>query len=430
MDAIIVGAGAAGLAAAAALDRAGADFVVLEARARVGGRVWTLRHDATPLAIELGAEFVHGAAQRTERLAAAAGHVVADIAGDDFRARDGRFTPLDDFFPRVGKVLRLLDAEREPDRSFGEFLRARRGGKRLARERTLARSFVQGFHAADIERIGERSLARTPNPGDDASAARHGRLVAGYGPLLAHVAAGVADRIRFGSVVERIVWRPGSVTVHAARETLEARATIVTVPLPLLQARALAIEPEPPALRRALDGLIMGSVVRVTFVFRERFWEGDFVPAAAAGATGRRIALDRLGFLHTPHAPFNIWWTAHPLRAPLITGWAGGPAARRLAAAGDVEGAAIRTLARALGVTPRRLENRIDATFTHDWDADPFSRGAYAYAAVGGESAAAALARPVRRTLYLAGEATSARDGGTVEGALESGERAARQVVR
>jgi monoamine oxidase len=96
----------------------------------------------------------------------------------------------------------------------------------------------------------------------------------------------------------------------------------------------------------------------------------------------------------------------------------------------DVEGSAIAELARQLGLTRRRLASMVVATFHHDWSADPFSRGAYSYALVGGAGAATRLSRTVQGTLHFAGEATAGADSGTVEGALKSGQRAARQVLR
>jgi monoamine oxidase len=76
-----------------------------------------------------------------------------------------------------------------------------------------------------------------------------------------------------------------------------------------------------------------------------------------------------------------------------------------------------------------RLARLVVASWRHDWSRDPFARGAYAYVLAGGGDPGAELARPVARTLFFAGEAT-ADDAGTVEGAIASGERAARQVRR
>jgi monoamine oxidase len=423
-DVIVIGAGAAGLAAASALRAAGREVTVLEARQRPGGRCWSVTHEAAPLPLELGAEFVHGDARLTERAAQLAGVVISDVAGDQWEARNGRLRRQNGFWERVGRVMSRLP-ESGDDIAFGEFLRRRPGGRSLAHDRVLARSFVQGFHAADLERISVCALATGGHPGEDESAARHGRTVGGYGAVLAPILEAVSDVIRYGEVVRGIEWRRGRVTVRTTANTHVARAAVITLPLGVLQAGDVMIDPMPPSIARALGGLAMGSVARVTLLFDERFWEGDVIAGVPEGAN-----LSSLSFLHTPHARFNIWWTLYPLRAPVIVGWSGGPPAAALHAEGGVEERALAELAAQLGIARRRLERRLVASFHHDWDGDPFSRGAYSYAVVGGAGASKRLARPVDRTLFIAGEATADRDSGTVEGALASGYRAARQVLR
>lgn len=417
LDAIVIGAGAAGLAAAADLRAGGRDIAILEARDRAGGRCHSIEHAASPLPLELGAEFVHGTAEETTRLAARAGVPVCDITGEHWQARDGRITRLKGFWQRVGRVMSRLPGPGDDDISFGDFLRTRPGGRTLARERTLARAFVQGFHAADIERVSARALAESGNPGEDESASRHARTVGGYTKLLAPLLREVSDVVHFGDPVRRITWRRGHVRVDTNGDTYEARAVIITLPLGVLQSGDVVIDPLPPSMQRALAGLATGSVVRVTLLFDDRFREQVQIPRNAS-------------FLHTPHSPFNIWWTLHPLRAPVMVGWSGGPPATVLLREGNVEERAVQELARQLGITGRRMERMLAATFHHDWDADPFSRGAYSYAVVGGATASQRLARTVEGTLFLAGEATAGESSGTVEGALQSGQRAARQVLQ
>jgi monoamine oxidase len=422
-DALVVGAGAAGLAAAAALRAAGRDIAVLEARDRAGGRCWSVRHAAAPLPLELGAEFVHGAARETERLAARAGVLIADVAGQQWRVRGRRLTKQDDFFERVGRVMSRLP-QSGADASFGAFLARKPGGASLAQDRLLARAFVQGFHAADLDRISVRALAAGGNPGSDADAARHARTVGGYTALLAPLLHDVSDAVRFGEVVRRVRWQRGHVSVETAEHTFEGRAAIITLPLGVLQSGAIDIDPLPATFQRALAGLAMGSVTRVSLLFDQRFWERDIVEGLPAGAS-----LTDLCFLHTPASPFNIWWTPYPLRAPVLVGWSGGPPAAQLNRSGDVATRALDALAAQVRIPRRRLEAMLVATFNHDWDGDPFSRGAYSYAVVGGATAAQRLARPIDDTLFIAGEATAASDSGTVEGALTSGQRAARQLL-
>ena len=93
-------------------------------------------------------------------------------------------------------------------------------------------------------------------------------------------------------------------------------------------------------------------------------------------------------------------------------------------------GAAVAALSEILAVPRRDLEDQLDASASHDWRADPFARGAYSYIGVGGIGAPRALARPVEGTLFFAGEATDGPQIGTVAGALASGRRAAREVLR
>lgn len=114
-----------------------------------------------------------------------------------------------------------------------------------------------------------------------------------------------------------------------------------------------------------------------------------------------------------------------------MTAWAGGPRATELLAAGRqaILATALDALGSLLGIGRRRIRGLfLDARF-HDWTRDPFSRGAYSYQAVGGAAARAALARPVERTLFFAGEATEGLLSGTVPGAIRSGRRAARLAL-
>ena len=120
------------------------------------------------------------------------------------------------------------------------------------------------------------------------------------------------------------------------------------------------------------------------------------------------------------------------MRAPILTGWAGGPAVERLALRGEesVVGRALDSLTCLLGLGRERLADLLIAWYMHDWQADPFARGAYSYIPVGGLDAPRLLAEPVEDTLFFAGEATdlSGRNG-TVHRAMASGQRAAGEII-
>jgi monoamine oxidase len=196
---------------------------------------------------------------------------------------------------------------------------------------------------------------------------------------------------------------------HGQPFTARARQAIVTLPLGVLQANDVRFVPALAAKRTALDKLASGPVVRVAMRFHEAVWEKR-APGVA--------------FFHDPKAGFPTFWTPLPMRAPLLTAWAGGPKARMMS------GMTERTqIAAALGGVRKIFKDaRLAAAIAQDWHRDPFSRGGYSYVLVGGMGAREALAAPLGETLFFAGEATDTDEAGTVAGALRSGKRAAREV--
>jgi monoamine oxidase len=212
-----------------------------------------------------------------------------------------------------------------------------------------------------------------------------------------------------------------------------ARAAIVTVPIGVLHAApdapgAIGFDPAPAAALGAARRLAMGQVRRIALLFRDAWWETRHRPLRP-----RAGDLARLTFLHGDDDDFPVWWTSYPSRVPLLVGWVGGRAAEAVAnvAPEDVEARAVRAIARQLGAPPSRVRRELRRSWTHDWAADPYARGAYSYTLVGGSGAGEALARPVAGTLFFAGEATAdAGQSGTVDGAIASGRRAAAQLRR
>ncbi len=439
VDCVIIGAGAAGLAAARELIANGLDVVVLEARERIGGRIFTHRDRGIPVPIELGAEFIHGAAPQTAEIVRAAALASCDISGRRWQVIGESLRPADDFWERLDSVMRRLDPDRTPDRSFGDFIKRKPGGRRLAANRRLALQFVEGFQAAEPARISERALAAGGSPRGDVRERRIGRVLDGYDRVIEWLAQPLGDRVRLSAIATRVRWAPGNVVVEArhadgrTRPTVEARSAIVTVPLGVLQADAgesgaIEFEPELRGKRAAIDLLAMGAVVRVVLRLSERFWASDWY----AKQVGTR-SLDTLSFLHTGDEHFPIWWTSYPVRAPILVGWHGGPGATAIAqlASEQIEDLAIVSLSRQFSIPPRKIRGLVEAAWMHDWVHDPFSRGAYSHQRVGGSDAPAQLAKPLRGTLFFAGEATEAGEAtGTVHGAIATGRRAAEEVQR
>lgn len=417
-DVVIIGAGVAGLAAADRLVGDGATVVVLEARDRIGGRVLTLRPNGLPAPIELGAEFVHGQVPETLGIADEAGLLLVATGGEHWRAQPGVREPAGDAWEPLDHVLSQLDAERDPDQSFDAFLAAAHVDPRAAAD---ARQYVQGYDAADPAKVGERWLALTEAAAERDGADHQFRVVSGYDRVPRWLARRLGDgALRLSSPVERIAWTKDRVTVSVTDgTTVQARTAIVAVPLAVLAAdHGIVFDPPLGAEKRAaMDGMATGSVVRLVVQFREPFWE--------------QLGFDRLGFLHTSDPTIPIWWTSYPLRTPVLVGWVGGPRASALAA-GDATGIADRALhglATQVGLEPRAMDGLVVEHWSHDWEHDPYARGAYSYGLVNAIDAPLALAAPLG-PLFFAGEATDAEGrSGTVHGAIASGRRAADEVL-
>ncbi len=431
-DILVLGAGAAGLAAAAELTGSGQSVVVLEARDRVGGRIWTRSDPGAPIPVELGAEFIHGEPEATLSLMKRFGVAAVDAHGPHWTCGQGRLRLRADDFRQVHDALRRNRSRlRARDLSFGDFL-ARVDARQLSRSsRDLALALVEGFDAADPARVSARSIVEEWVGGEALDSPQF-RPLGGYGALLAPLAASLERgraSVRTNAVVHTVRWRRGAVDVGGAQLgepfRVQAKRAIVTLPLGVLQrAPGLpgAVRFDPPLAEKArtLRQLASGPVLKTVLLFREAFWED------ANGGDCRDAA-----FFHAPKASFPTFWTALPVRTPLLVAWAGGPKAARLSGAGR-DRIVKEALASLRTIFGRRFARRmrLDAVLSHDWQRDPFARGAYSYVLENGGNARRALARTLGNTLYFAGEATNSRgEAATVAGALESGRKAAHAIA-
>lgn len=429
VDVVVVGAGVAGLAAARELGGAGLSVRVLEARGRTGGRVYTVHDAVHPLPVELGAEFIDVPGQVWDLFRAAGGAAYRSVRGF-WSVNRGRAEPID--FARMEPVMERLPSSPDPDVTFAAFLAGLEDVDDEAR--ALAIRYVEGFHGAPIDRVGVAWLAQAEEGAAGGGGDVRHQPLGGYDRVPAVLRAEIDARgaLRLNTVVHHIAWSRGAVTVHARSRAgaelppLRARAAVVTVPLGVLQAPedapgAIRFDPAPGGGLDAARALGVAHVVKVVFRFRDFPWDRleGIDPEAEAK------------FFQPEGGRFNVWWTPSPVRAPVLTAWAGGSAAERMEAEGiDPVHAALDDLAGWLGIDRAEVEAQLEEWHRHDWAADPFARGAYSYVPAGALQAQAELARPVENTLFFAGEATCQEGmNSTVEGALGSGRRAARQAL-
>lgn len=444
-DVAVIGAGAAGLVASRRLAEAGRSVLLLEARDRVGGRIWTVGDS-----VELGAEFVHGRPEATLALLHEAGSDVVEMTGEHFVLKDGRIQ-----HPRERTSLGLHEViERASgvgrDMPVAEFLAGVvREDPALRAAAARVEQLVEGFDAADPKRASLRALVAEWT-GGSVFASTSGRPRGGYAALIDHVVRTLDParvELRLESVVRAVRWSREGVEIEVDRRGVvqrhRARSAVITLPLGVLQAAPgdpAAVEFEPPLemKREALAGLTMGPVHKVLLKFSDAIWE------RVDGGRARDA-----GFITGEGLPFRTFWTQLPERSSWLTAWVGGPAAERVseracdagasdavsagasdaASDGSIVAQAVES-ARALFGGEVDVDGLLEETLFHDWVRDPLSRGAYSYVNVGGTDAGRRLAEPVDGTLYFAGEATDySGEATTVAGAINSGERVAREVI-
>lgn len=444
-DVIGIGAGASGLAAARALADAGRRVIVLEARERIGGRIFTQHVPGIAAPIELGAEFVHGTSPHVWRILESAALHVVDAVEEHVVSKRGRLVEDEGFMRELGEIFAAFeDWKRDaslPDQTFDALLAQRFADERFAHAREQARAYVEGFHAAVPARAGVRGLALAEDASSGGDQAF--RVVDGYASVVdwLRLAAGAPLDVRLDAHVRHVRWSEGEVAVDvfmAGRTTtLRAPKCIVTVPHQLLMASldpnddrpgTIRFEPSLEAKRDALGRIETGHIVRIVLRFRERFWESrDGIPSLSDDSDPAELS-----FVHATGATVPVWWTLRAIRAPVLVAWAGGAAGIALAACDhDTRIArALESLATTFGLAVDRVRELLVSAHTHDWSNDPLTRGAYTFLRVDGDRAGAEIAEPLGGALYFAGEHTCV-DGNwaTVHGALASGERAAAQAL-
>jgi monoamine oxidase len=414
-DVLVLGAGMAGVTAARELARAGLSVTVVEARGRIGGRIFSVR-DFCDAPVEGGAEFIHGsragtwpevrAGRLSVRPCPTIRHTMFNLGGAT------RWLPWvllhPGAWPGFG-VMRAISRSASSPLSARQFIEERRY---RGRARTLAELTLTAHLPGSLDEVGVSGLVE-----DGVLALERGlnhRIVEGYDALPRFVASGLD--VRFGFRVDRIRWSGDGVEVHAHDgRALEARAAVNTLPVGVLASGEPRFEPElPETKRKALAEIRMGPVVKILLRFEERFWP-------------RWLATLVCGV-----GPVTLYWPVFygaVSAPPVLTAYATGPRAAHLSALSEDE--ALETVLRDLrGHFPRSDPRRSLVDFRRiDWAADPFARGGYTFLPVGVRGARARLRAPDTGALFWAGSASeSRRIAASVEAAYLSGLRAADEV--
>jgi len=417
LETIIIGAGAAGLAAARTLQDAGQRVLLVEARDRIGGRIWT-DHTFADFPVEWGAELIHGETAVTHALLQAANlHTLPAPRKAGLRWGTAAGARLIGELPPAlqAPIQRLLAAYAElPERA------------NLATDESLATYFVRrGFTPSEV-RMADVLFAQTCcAPIDTLSCAdlvremtvdhaglEEFRLAEGYGALLAHYSSGLP--IQLNTPVQTIQWGAAGVTVVTPTATLAAQRCVITVPVSLLQAKTITfVPPLSPAKQGAIAAFRTAPATKLFYRFRKPLWDEALAYMMHTGLAAR-------------------WWTPGYPRpgAAVLCCYITGERAAQIDAMAEADAlqVGLAELAGLLGRTDVQayyLGGRRIA-----WAHDPYARGGYAHIPPGAAAARPILAQPEQDRLFFAGEATAYDSNPqTVHGAIESGWRAARELL-
>lgn len=297
-DVLIIGAGASGLMAARELLKKGKSVTILEARNRIGGRIHTMQDDGFNIPAEAGAEFIHGRLPVTLKLVKEAGLRHCAMEGKmirDQRDKVSKESELTEGWLLVTKRLKQLTH----DMSIADFLQKYFSDEQHTNLRKSVRQFAEGYDAADIS-VASAIALREEWIGSDAGGQY--RIHGGYKGITEFLMKEITlhgARIHLSTVVKKIQWKPGSVTV-LTEEGLKffAPKVIITIPLGVLkqdesERGAITFSPAIPAYRQALADLGYGHVIKILLQFHELFW----TRTALKKRTG--VNMKNMGFLFT-----------------------------------------------------------------------------------------------------------------------------------
>lgn len=415
---IVIGAGAAGLAAARELRAHGFAVTVIEARDRIGGRVWTHRQFGP--AIDLGAQWITGIDGNpikeiaSERGIATRATEYTDVLAFDARGRAIHDHTLKDFKAQYDKIAeRAVELAGEQSRAITveqAMELALEDEEELNKEEQRVLEWMVGAYqelqwGVDAEELAVREEEGLFSGGNEL-------FVDGYEQIIRILGEGTT--VKLEEVVQRIETRQDRVRVETNRGVHEAARAIVTVPLGVLKRGSITFSPALPARKQgAIERLAMGALNKIALVFPHAFWPAEF---------------DFIAYVSKQRGELPVFLNLYKLAsAPVLLAFITGRYSARIAALSD---AAVEQ--RIMEVLRSMFDGPIPSP-THllrtHWEEDPFAFGSYSHVPVGAETSDMdILAEPVGR-LHFAGEATRWVHTGTVHGALLSGLREAKLIV-
>ncbi len=425
-DVIIIGAGASGLMAARELTRAGKNVLILEARDRVGGRIYTFSGNGFSVPVEAGAEFIHGDAKTTIKVLKEYDIPFAKTNGAFKQIRHGKKEEITgEQYYKLEELLNKL----KHDMPVDDFLNRYFSGEEYKALRQMVNGFMTGYEAADTKRA---SIFSFREDWLEMGEMNQYRIKGGYGKMISSLADETVRRgstLKLSTVVKTINWQKGEVTDDSGN-TFTAKKILVTVPLGILTADSLlkdyiVFNPSLSDKIETAAKLGYGDVIKIILEFTDAFWKTK----EAEKATGEKLS--DAGFILSD-AEIPTWWTQYPDDSTILTGWLAGSNAKRFASVNEekILETALKSLAFIFRVKEEEVKEKLKASEVFAWSADAFTRGAYNYATPGAQELKEILSQPVEDKLFFAGEGLyTGKETGTVEAALANGLEVAKKIL-
>jgi monoamine oxidase len=400
---VVIGGGAAGVAAARQLHQSGVDCLLVEARNRLGGRAWTLI-DPSGFTLDLGCGWLHSADRNPWVKVAEEQHAAIDKTPPPWsrvslevgfpRAEQDDFQrAMREFFDRADRA-----AQTESDVAASTLLDP------ASRWNGLINSVGTYISGMDLDRVSVKDFERYEDTGVN------WRVFKGYGALISD--AGAALPQMRDCAVHGIDHSGKRLRIDTSKGAIAADQVIVTIPTSVLAAERIAFTPALPQKIDAARGLPLGLDNKL-FMALDGAEEFD----AEVRLFGRT---DRKG---------TGGYHLRPFGRPLIEGYFGGGLAIELESGGDKAFFDF-AVAELVGLFGSAFARRLKFIAVHCWGRDPFALGSYSSALPGFADGRAILAAPVDDRLFFAGEACSLHDFSTAHGGYFTGVEAAEQVMK
>ena len=419
-DVIVIGAGVAGLSAAKALAEEDFSVIVLEARNRMGGRVWT--DTTTGTALDMGASWIHGTLLNP--LTGLANDLDLDRVETDYdnhliygpegeELSDRQSAEAERLFENMADQLEEWAEDFDNDTSLQNAINQYLQSRNLSDDKLLLLQYaintvIEHEYAADVSQLSLWWF-------DDQSEFRGPDVVFpdGYEAIPRYLAQEID--IRLEEICSHVEYSADQVRIQSTSGEFTASKVVVTLPLGVLKSGNVLFSPAlPSGKQRAIEGLGFGVLNKVYLEFPTVFWDRD---------------AHLLGYISEEKGRFCEWLNFYPLTGkPILLGFNAGEFGLTIEnwADDEIVNLAMRTLETIYG---EGIPQPINYLITR-WGKDPFSLGSYSSIKPFSTPALyESLAAPVDEKLYFAGEATHRWHPSTVHGAYMSGLRAAEEII-